>query len=88
MPLAPIAHVLFTPLVHIADSAELHTTMQNPRDAAMSGGQTATKPELLSALLTRKDLVIALPTHKGAEPQLKAGRAARLVSFLPFARLS
>ena len=77
------SHASFTPFVGVADSAELHTTAQHPRDVAMSGGQAATKNELLSALLTRKDLVIAIPTHKGAEPQLKAGRAARLVQFLP-----
>ena len=49
----------------------------------MSGSQAATKDEPLNALLTRKDLVIAIPTHKDAEPQLKAGRAARLVRVLP-----
>ena len=32
--------------------------------------------------VTLKDVVVAIPNHKVTEPQLKAGRSARLVSML------
>lgn len=57
--------------------------------AAADSTQAAAQVEALAAHnsgddnlgypVTRADLVIALPTHKATEPQLMAGRSARLV---------